>query len=461
VSLSRRQRHQHREKDLSFLSDEECKRLAQTVLGHATAPETVVYLNPSRGGNTRFARNDVSTSGAVETMTITVQSQYGLKVGRATANQLDDASLQDVLRRAEETARLAPEDPETMPVLGPQTYEAAPSLHTAEVEALSPEARGAVAAEALETARTRGLEAAGFIQHFSDADAMATSKGLLAYRRTSSVAYSLTMRTRRAGSGWGGGVANALRHFDPAAMTARAADLAQRSEDPVALEPGNYTAILSAECVADLATTALGGFDQRSLDEGRSFLSQLQKDVKDGKRIFGEQVTITCDFTSELCPANNFDQEGSPISRGAWVAEGVVKRLACSRYWAKKTGREPMPSPSSLIMTGGTASLDELVAGCKRGVLVTRFWYVRQVDPQTALFTGLTRDGCFLVENGKVSRPVKNFRWNETPVKMLRNIEAMGKSRRVITSEQDLGSALCFPDLRVSDFTFSSLSDAV
>jgi predicted Zn-dependent protease len=290
---------------------------------------------------------------------------------------------------------------------------------------------------------------------------MATSKGLRAFRKTTGIAYSLTMRTKNAGSGWGGGVANALKHFDASSMTARAAELALKSEKPVALEPGNYTAILSAECVADLASTALFGFDQRQIDEGRSFLSQFQKEMKDGKRIFGEQVNIGTDFGSELCPANNFDGEGAPIAKGAWVANGVVKKIGCSRYWAKKVGREPLAFPTNLIMTGGTASQDELVAGCKRGVLVTRFWYVRLVDPQTNLFTGLTRDGCFLVENGKVTRPVKNFRWNETPVKMLRNIEAMGPSRRVITSEQDLGSGLSFPDLRVTDFTFSSLSDAV
>ena len=112
-------------------------------------------------------------------------------------------------------------------------------------------------------------------------------------------------------------------------------------------------------------------------------------------------------------------------------------------------------------MPGGTATLDEMVASTSRGLLLTRFWYVRPVDPQTALYTGLTRDGCFLIERGQVTRPVKNFRWNETPVKMLRNIEAMGPTRRVITSERDVGSALAFPALKVTDFTFSSLSDAI
>ena len=446
---------------MSFLTEEECKKISDKVLGYATAPETLVYLNPSKGGHTRFARNDVTTSGYDETMAIQVTSQYGLRVGTATANQYDDASLKDCVQRAEEIARLAPEDEEAMPVLGPQKYENSPFLFNGESDALTAEFRGKAVAEALKLAKDKGLDGAGFVQHVSDVDAVATSKGLRAFRKTTGVAYSLTMRTKNAGSGWGGSVANALKHFDASSCTARAAELALKSEKPVALEPGNYTAILSAECVADLASTALGGFDQRRIDEGRSFLSQFGKELKEGKRIFGEQVNISCDFGSELCPANNFNGEGYPVEKGDWVQNGVVKRIGCSRYWAKKTGREPLAFPTNLIMRGGTASLDEMVAGCKRGVMVTRFWYVRLVDPQTNLFTGLTRDGCFLVENGKVTRAVKNFRWNETPVKMLRNIEAMGPSRRVVTSEQDLGSGLSFPDLRVSDFTFSSLSDAV
>lgn len=446
---------------MSFLNEEACKKVTQKVLGYATAPETVVYVNPSLGGNTRFARNEVTTSGSSEKLILQVKSQFGLRVGIATTDQYDDASLKDVVARAEQTARLAPEDEEVMPVLGPQTIAPSPALFSADAEGLTAEFRGKIAAEALKLARDKGLEAAGFVQHFSDADAMATSKGLYAYRRTTNMTYALTVRSKASGSGWGGAVANSVKRFEASAVTARATELATRTENPVALEPGNYTAILSAECVADLAYTAFYGFDQRSVDEGRSFLSQFQKELKEGKPIFGPNVTVTSDFTSADVPGNNFDGDGQPMYRGAWISEGVVKQLACSRYWAKKSGRSPMPFPASMMMQGGTASLDELVAGCKRGLLVTRFWYVREVDPQTSLFTGLTRDGCFLVENGKVTKPVKNFRWNETPVKMLRNIEAMGKSRRVITSEQDLGSALSFPDLRVTDFTFSSLSDAV
>jgi len=446
---------------LSFLTDAEAKRVTDKLLAAATAPETRVYLNPSRRGNTRFARNEVTTSGFAETCIIQVTSFYGLRRGSAQTNQFDDASLADVVRRAEEIARLAPEDPETMPVLGPQTYTASPGLFSADADQLTAEYRANIVAEALKIARAKDLEAAGFVQNFSDADALATSKGLFAYRRTTGVVYNLTARSKAGGSGWAGGTSNSVQGLDPSSMTARAIDIALRSERAVALEPGNYTVVLPPECVADLATTLLSGFDQRRVDEGRSFLSQFRTQMAGGQKLFSEKVTIVSDPVSLVAPSNNFDEEGQPLRRTEWISAGVVKSIACSRFWAKKTGREPLPSAENLIMTGGTASIDEMVASTPRGLLLTRFWYVRPVDPQTALYTGLTRDGCFLIEGGKVTRPVKNFRWNETPVKMLRNIEAMGPTRRVITSEQDLGSALAFPALKVTDFTFSSLSDAI
>jgi predicted Zn-dependent protease len=447
---------------LSFLTDADAKRITEKLLAAATAPETHVYLNPARSGNTRFARNEVSTSGFSETCIVLVTSFYGLRKGAAQTNQIDDRSLTDVVRRAEEIAKLAPEDPETMGILGPQTYVPSPGLFSADADQLTAEYRGKIVAEALAGARAKGLEAAGFVQNYSDADAMATSKGLFAYRRTTGVVYNLTARSTDGGSGWAGGVSNSVAGFDPSSMTARAIDVALRSAKAVALEPGNYTVVLPAECVADLANNLLFGFDQRGIDEGRSFLSQFKKQIAGGQKLFSEKVNLYTDPASLEAPSNNIDFEGMPIRRTEWISQGAVKSIACSRYWAKKVGREPLPGPQQLIMTGGTTSMDEMVSSTQRGLLLTRFWYVRPVDPMTALFTGLTRDGCFLIENGKVTRPVKNFRWNETPVKMLRNIEAMGPTRRVITSAQDIGgSALAFPSLKVTDFTFSSLSDAV
>ncbi|MBL8114312.1 MAG: TldD/PmbA family protein [Acidobacteria bacterium] len=449
---------------MSFLSESEARQITEKVLSYAKAPATVVTLNPVRAGNTRFSRNEAQTSGATETMNVGVQSIYGLKKGASTTDQYDDRSLLECVQRAEELARFAPDDKETMPVLGPQKYLMG-NAYSPDVEAITPEWRAKIAADAIEKSRAKGLVAAGFVEHQATANVVANSKGLFAYEKESGVAYSLTARsTDETGSGWGGGTANRLADFDAGSMTARALDLAVRSQKPVALEPGNYTTILSPECVADLTLTMFfGGFNARNYDEGRSFLSQLSKQVEGGEKIFGEKVTIYTDPQHPENPSNVFDGEGFPIKKTEWITEGVVKTMACNRYWAEngKKKREPQPFPANGIMVGGKTSIDEMVASTKRGLIVARLWYIRPLDPQTCLFTGLTRDGLFLIENGKITKPVKNFRWNETPVKMLRNIEAMGPSRRVITSEQDLGSNLFFPALKVTDFTFASLSDAV
>jgi len=449
---------------MSFLSESESKAITQKVLSFASAPETVVTLTPTRAGNTRFSRNEAQTSGSSETMNVGVQSFYGMKKGVSTTDQYDERSLQECVQRAEELARLAPDDKETMPVLGPQKYLASSAFST-DVEAISADWRAKIAAEAIEKSRSKSLVAAGFVEHQDLANVVATSKGLFAYEKESGVAYSLTVRSAdETGSGWGGGTSNRLTGFDASSMTARAVDLAVRSQKPVALEPGNYTTILSPECVADLTLTMFfGGFNARNYDEGRSFLTQLGKQVEGGEKIFGDKVNIFTDPQHPDNPGNVFDGEGFPQRKTDWIKDGVVKAMICTRYWAEKgkRKREPQPGPTNGIMVGGKTSVDDMVASTKRGLIVSRFWYIRPLDPQTCLFTGLTRDGLFLIENGKITKPVKNFRWNETPVKMLRNIEAMGPSRRVITSEQDLGSNLYFPPLKVTDFTFASLSDAV
>ncbi|MCA1560006.1 MAG: TldD/PmbA family protein, partial [Acidobacteria bacterium] len=164
-----------------------------------------------------------------------------------------------------------------------------------------------------------------------------------------------------------------------------------------------------------------------------------------------------------LAPSVAFDGQGLPIARNVWVEAGVLKDLFYSRFWAQKQNKPPTAGPANVIMEGGTATTQELIAGTERGILVTRFWYIRPVDPQTILVTGLTRDGLFLIENGKVTRAIKNMRWNESPVVAMNNIEALTPAERVVSGEGAGGSglALVCPGARVREFTFSSASEAV
>ena len=172
-----------------------------------------------------------------------------------------------------------------------------------------------------------------------------------------------------------------------------------------------------------------------------------------GEQLFNEQVTIYSDPFNVDLPSPTWNGDGLPQEKVTWVEKGVVKNLSYSRYWAQQKNVKPVPGANRVIMEGGTASLEDLIKSTERGILVTRFWYIRSVDPQTLLLTGLTRDGTFYIENGKIMYPVKNFRFNESPIIMLNNVEALGKPQR--------SGSMIVPPMKIRDFTFSSLSDAV
>jgi len=232
--------------------------------------------------------------------------------------------------------------------------------------------------------------------------------------------------------------------------------------NPVAVEPGRYTVILEATAVANLVQGLSRAMSARNADEGRSFFSRQGGGNKVGMKVVDERVTLVSDPFDPACPGDAFDGDGLPARKTTWIENGVMKNLAYDRWWAQKQGREPSSTAGTLRMLGGDASMDDLIASTERGILVTRFWYIRPVDQRTILSTGLTRDGTFLIENGKVTRPIKNFRYNESPVFMLNNLEAMGRPVRVSATESGgPGTAIIVPPIKVRDFSFTSLSDAV
>jgi predicted Zn-dependent protease len=229
----------------------------------------------------------------------------------------------------------------------------------------------------------------------------------------------------------------------------------------VAVEPGRYTVVLEPSAVAALVGLLAGSLGARLADEGRSFFSKPGGGNKIGTKVVDERVTLTSDPFDPEAPGAPFGADGLPAARTTWIENGVVRDLAYDRYWAQRSNRAPNSGGGgSLRMSGGTASLDELVAGTARGLLVTRFFYIRTVDPRTILHTGLTRDGTFLIENGRITRAVKNMRWNESPVFLLNNLEALGRPERAASSEGG-GGSIVVPPLRARDFNFTSLSDAV
>jgi predicted Zn-dependent protease len=442
---------------------EQTKALTDRVLSFSKAEETFVAVNGSERANLRFARNTATTSGASSGTSLAITSSFGKRSGTVTTAQFDDASLQRALRTAEEIAKVSPENPEAMPALGPQTY-APVKAYFDDAATASPDWRATAVETAIALSKKKDVVSAGFVETQAAMQAVASSKGLFAYDRFTAADYNLTARTPDgSGSGWASKSFNELRLLEPAKLAAAAIDKAALAKAPAAIEPGKYTVVLEPAALADLLVFMLFSADARQADEGRSFFSKKGGGNRVGEQIVGEKVRIHSDPAHPLAPTISFDNEGLPISRNVWVENGVLKDLFYSRFWAEKMGKKPTAGPANVIMEGGSATVDELIAGTERGVLVTRFWYIRPLDPQTLLLTGLTRDGLFLIEKGKVTRAVKNMRWNESPIVALNNLDAMTPPERVVSGEGlgGGGLALVCPAARIREFTFSSSSDAV
>jgi predicted Zn-dependent protease len=442
---------------------EQAKALADRVLSMSKAEETFVAVNGSERANLRFARNTATTSGASSGTTLAITSSFGKRSGTVTTAQFDDPSLQRALRSAEEIAKVSPENPEAMPVLGPQTY-APVNAYFDDAASASPEWRASSVETAIALSKKKDVVSAGFVETQAAMQAVASSKGLFAYDRFTVADYNLTARTPDgSGSGWASKSFNELRLLEPSRLATAAIDKAALAKAPAAIEPGKYTVVLEPAALADLLVFMLFSANARQADEGRSFFSKKGGGNRVGEQIVSEKVRIHSDPAHPLAPTVSFDNGGLPTGRNVWIENGVLKDLFYSRFWAEKMGKKPTAGPTNIIMEGGTATVDELIAGTERGVLVTRFWYIRPLDPQTILVTGLTRDGLFLIEKGKVTRAVKNMRWNESPIVALNNLDAMTPAERVVSGEGvgTSGLSLVCPAARIREFTFSSASEAV
>ena len=458
--------------DVEYLSREQAKALTDRVLAFARADETRVSILSGWSGNTRFAGNEITTSGGSTNTNITVTSTVGKRRASASTNILDDESLKRTVDLAERLARLSPEDPEAMPELGPQTYMPVNSFFDKTVE-LTPEARATATQRTIAAAEAAGksvgnLFVAGFLRATVSASAIATSKGLFAYHRNTDADLSCTARTPDAtGSGWASNGARDWSLLDAAAIGRVAAQKAVASKSPKAVEPGMWTVVLEPQAVADIMPQLIGAFNARANDEGRGTFSKTTGGTKLGEKIADERVTMYSDPGDPDLLTQPFDGDGFPLRRVVYVENGVLKNFSYDRFWAAKQNKQATNSGGGrggggggggrgggLKFVGGTKSTEELIAGCERGILVTHFFYIRSLDQRTVMLTGLTRDGTFLIEKGKITQAVKNFRWNESPLFMLSKIEEIGKAERTAAGQ-------VMPALRVKDFNFASLSDAV
>jgi len=438
-----------------FLSPDEARQITDRLLSTSKADSCVVTIEGRNTTNLRFARNSGTTNGSHDRLTVSIRSDFGGRSSTASTTGIDPDTLAQAQQRSEAMARLAPVNPEFMSPLGPQLYAAGSGYD--EPSASKRAINLAVAARTvIQQAVERKIDTAGYAETGPGFSVIATSAGLFAYHRSTQTRLAVTARNSAGTwSGWAGSLQKRFDQLDAATIAARAIQKADFSTTPLDLEPGKYTVILEPSAVADLVSLLLWNLDARSADEGRSFLSKKGGGNKLGEKLFHEAVTITSDPDDPVVSEPVYGIDGLPQKRISWVENGVIRNLTCPRFWAQKKGQEPMSPPQTFVMRGGSTSIDDMIKDTKRGILVTRLWYIREVDPQTLLLTGLTRDGNFLIENGRIQGPAGNFRFNESPVAMLSNIAAIGPSERAHGGEVD-GVAFAAPPLLVKDFTFSS-----
>lgn len=444
---------------IKLSSKESFERIAGVLLGASTADHTLVSFSDGRSSTLRFANNQVAQHVSVDDRSVSVQVAFDQKVGRASTNRLDAASLQQMVRQAEAIARLAPPDPEYLPPLEPQQY---PDIATyyRETAQVSPEELARRTKPVIAKCEARDLYGAGIMTASAEAVGVAASSGLFAYEKRSEARFSLTATSRTDtghseadSSGW---TFNAHRDIDKLDI-ARRADVAVHkaltSKNPREVEPGYHTVILEPAAVAGVFGPVIWSLFAKSYHKGTSPLTgKLNSQVLDSR------LTVTSDPTHPDLLGNRFGRDGMAAAPTTWFDGGVLKNLYYDRFTAQEHGVKPTPPGGGQILRFDgpqVANLDELIAGTQRGILITNFWYIRYVNPTDLTLTGMTRDGTFLIENGKITTGVKNFRFHESPLRAFAAVEAATAPTECITIER---GKMLLPALRLPKFHLSSVT---
>lgn len=416
----------------------------QQVLDRSAAEQTEVRLDVSSEASTRFANNAITQNVSSRETTLTVRAVFGRRVGQASVNDFSEESLKRVVDRASEVARSSAPDTEFLPLPPAQEYPTVVAADAA-TRSATPGQRAEAVQAATALAADQGLTTAGSMATNSHALYLANSAGLRAGHARTRGRFVVTAMTETS-SGWAQSSGFRLDQVDAAGAAKLAVAKALAGQQPQSAEPGAYPVILEPAAVAEFFGMLTGAMDAKAAAEGRSAFSGME-----GKQIGTEFVTLRSQPSHPECPASPLAQDGLSAPAVTWIDRGTLRTLSYNRFWAKKSGRPFTGRSANLLFSSGDSSTEELIAGVERGILVTRFWYIRYVDPMRLLLTGMTRDGLFWIENGKISHGLRNLRFNESPLECLQRITALGRAERIM----GYGGAYV-PAMRVEDFRFTS-----
>jgi predicted Zn-dependent protease len=449
-------------------SREEVKAITDKVMNMAKADAVEVEFSGGERSATRYANSNITANMVQFDRNVSVTVHLGARSATATTREFDEASLLEMVQDAQTRAEKARENPEAMPLIeGPQEYIQVDATLPSGVN-FGPAERGQMVKQSLDICQKKNVIGSGYIPKVHQTTCSANSKGLFAYYQYAEASFILTCRTPDGGgSGWAGitGVKDVSR-INAAELTEIAADKAVKSQKPRAVEPGRYTVILEPRANARFLSLMMGLFSARTVEGpvGNYFSGKEPGTSKIGEKLFSESFTLKSDIGNSILRQTSIGTDGMAARPVTWIEKGVLKNLVYDRAWARRQKKEPTPTSTnmSLVMEGGGLSMDQMIKTTKRGLLVTFFWYIRGVDNETLLNTGMTRDGLFLIENGEITGPVQNFRWNMSPLVGYNNITAIGEPVPMHMGESyDGGGTALVPPVRIEDFFMTSVSPAV
>ncbi len=441
------------------LSRHQAEQIFDRVLKYSTAEETEVMITSSNFALTRFANNIIHQNVSEESTVVSIRAVTEGRMARASTNKFDEKSTRQTCEDVLALARLQPPDPQLLPMPGPQTYRAV-NRSFSETAELSPATRADTVAGVIKLAEKSKLTAAGIFSSGSSAYGLFNTRGLSAFHEETLSEFSVTMLGPD-GSGWAKKTSPYWPEIEPLELAERAAQKALQSQNPQEIAPGKYTVILEPAAVLDLLGFLVLDFSGLAVHEQRSCLTD-----RVGEKVFGDNISLRDDAFHPSQTGAPFDGEGIPRQRVNIVKKGVVKSLVYARQTAHKLGTQatghgfPLPNeygeaPLNIVMEGARSSIDDMVKSTPKGLLVTRFWYIREVDPYQKILTGMTRDGTFWVEDGQVKHGVKNLRFNQSIVEMLRQVEMLGQPQRTAGEES---FEMVVPSMKIREFNFSSLT---
>jgi predicted Zn-dependent protease len=434
-----------------LITREQFRRLADLVLKTSEGDQTFLSLHDGSGGTTRFANNQIVQNVNTHRVSLAVTVAFGRKQGMATATDFGEDAIRDMVRRATEIARVSPEDPEYMKPLTPQDYVPLDTMQQ-DTALAGPEKRIAYAAEAIQQCQAGGLTAAGIVASSVAAVGLAAKTGLFAYEPRTEAKFSMTAMGGEV-TGWAANVHRSIDALGVSARTRLAIQKAKQAANPRELPPGRYTVILEPSAVACLIGPMIWMMDAKSFYKRTS-----PYEGKLGRLIMDRRLTLSNQTRHPDLLGNGFNSEGLPAEDLVWIQNGVLKQLRYDRYTAQEHHVHPSPALDAPYLSGEgaeAANIDELIRSTPHGILVTNFWYIRDVNPTDMTLTGMTRDGVFLIEDGRITTPLVNFRWHESPFRAFSNVEAFTAPTDAVSNEN---WKMQLPAMKIADFNFSSVT---